>query len=57
MHRRESAKGDATAPRWTVDELFSTRPHVCGACTLSTETRGAGVRLTAGEAAASRARR
>ena len=32
------------------------RMHVCGACTLSTETRGAGVRLTAGEAAASRAR-
>ena len=27
MHRRESAKGDATAPRWTVDELFSTRPQ------------------------------
>ena len=30
--------------------------HMCGVCTLSTETRGAGVRLTAGEAAASRAR-
>jgi hypothetical protein len=32
------------------------RVHMCGVCTLSTETRGAGVRLTAGEAAASRAR-
>ena len=27
MHRRESAKGDTTAPRWTVDELLSTRPQ------------------------------
>ena len=43
-------------PQCNMHMRMHMRMHVCGACTLSTETRGAGVRLTAGEAAASRAR-